>query len=273
MAAMSSSTARGAGSSYQGLPPNVTAADSGTADAPADAADAAAADAAANHHGRRMAERRVLGTLLPKDSIIRVRHARGTGPGRHAMQREFDGKPFPVRRSCVAAFEVQFERNFEWGCRGKIGGLKVGPGQADGGVHSWNGASLRVMWDGGGGAYAYVYVPAGSQHRQPAPLNEREKVGTDVFKADFRTAFLGTGWHRVEIGLLLNTFSKGKPNADGKLVFSVNGKTRTLNKIIWAMAPEHLVSSFVLGVFHGGGCRATRTSRSNYRNIRLYSWT
>ena len=223
-----------------------------------------------DHHGRKLAEGRLLGTLMP--GSLRVTHRPGTGPGNHALWRLFDGKPFPLRRGCVVAFDVRFEQGFEWGCRGKIGGLKVGHGPAEGGRHNWHAATLRIMWDAGGGAHAYVYVPSGSERRQPAPLDTVRDKGAEVFKADFRSAFAGRGWHRVELGLKVNTFTRNKPNPDGKLVMSIDGKTRELGKIIWAMAPDHVVEAFTLGVFHGGGCRATRTSHSNYRNIRAYSW-
>lgn len=213
----------------------------------------------------------VLATLV--SDAVRVTHRPGTGPGKHAYQRRFDDRPFPLNRGCVVTFEAKFDRGFEWGCRGKVGGLAVGPGRSDGGEHSKRGASLRLMWNKGGGAYAYVYVPSGTYDRQPAPLDERVPKGQSVFKEDFSRALVGAGWHTVSIGLKLNTVTrKGEAQADGELLFAIDGKERTLKGVVWRVFDTIKVESFVLGVFHGGGCRARRTSHSNYRNVKISAW-
>ena len=221
--------------------------------------------------GRRMfAEPRLLGVLVPHE--IKVRLKAGTGPGRHAFHKEFKGDPFPLKRGAVVNFDIRFERGFEWGCRGKVGGLFVGPGEADGGEHSKNGASLRLMWDAGGGAYAYVYVPRGSERSQPQPLDEPRKKGIDVFKDAYKRALVGTNWHRIKLGVKLNTFSKNRPNADGELLLSIDDKQRVLRNVIWRMREDFAVEQFVLSFFHGGPCRATRTSGAAVRDVHMYSW-
>lgn len=214
---------------------------------------------------------RLLGTLL--DGTVRVTHRPGSGPGRHAYQRVFRDAPFPVGgEGCVATFEAQFDRGFEWGCRGKVGGLSVGPGESGGGEHSRRGASLRLMWDEGGGAYAYVYVPSGTYGMQPAPLDERMPKGQAVFADDYRRALVGRGWHRVSLGVRLNSVGRDGPRADGELFFSVDGVERTLRNVVWRTSKELKIEEFTLGVFHGGGCRARRTSHSSYRNIQIHEW-
>lgn len=220
---------------------------------------------------RLLTEGRLLGTVLKGD--LRVKHARGTGPGRHALQRAFRGDPFPLKKGCVVKFDVKFEPGFEWGCRGKIGGLRIGPGNADGGEYSRDGASLRVMWDAGGGAYAYVYVPQGTHRLQPGPLSVKKKHGAEVFKEAFEDAFRGGDWHTITLGVKLNTMNKGsKPNADGVLLIGIGKTQRQLDNVVWRVHDAIDVDRFVLGVFHGGPCRATRTSFSNYRNVRVYDW-
>lgn len=217
-----------------------------------------------------MAEGRLLGTFLREET--KVKHSRGTGPGRHALQQSFRGDPFPLKRGCLVTFDVKFDPGFEWGCRGKIGGLRVGPGDAGGGEYSRDGASLRVMWDKGGGAYAYVYVPQGTHRMQPDPLAEKKRTGAGLFKEGFEGAFRGEGWHTVTLGLKLNAVRGGKPAADGVLLFGVDGSERRLDNVVWRVDDALDVERFVLGVFHGGPCKATRTSFSNYRNIRVYDW-
>ena len=230
-----------------------------------------AVTAAEYQAGRRMfAEPRMLGVLGPDELKVRIKA--GTGPGRHAFHREFKDDPFPLKRGAVVNFDVRFERGFEWGCRGKIGGLHVGHGKASGGEHSKNGASLRLMWDAGGGAYAYVYVPRGSEHSQPRPLDEHRPKGTDVFKEVFKRALVGTNWHRIKLGVKLNSFSKNRPNADGELLLSIDDKQRILRNVIWRTRDDIAVEQFVLSFFHGGPCRATRTSESAVRDVRVYSW-
>lgn len=234
---------------------------------------------AAAGHSRHMLAKKpsklgaLLATIVSNTAVVRVTHRPGSGPGKHAYQRKFDDRPFPLNRGCVVTFEAKFDRGFEWGCRGKVGGLKVGPGASDGGDHSRRGASVRLMWDRGGGAYAYVYVPSGTYDQQPSPLDERVRKGQSVFKEDFSRALVGTGWHTVAIGLKLNTVTRtGKAKADGELFFAIDGKERTLQGVVWRVYDTIKIENFVLGVFHGGGCRAQRTSHSNYRNIRVHSW-
>lgn len=233
----------------------------------------AAVEDESNAHpgGRRMiAEPRLLGVLM--GDTLTVRHRAGTGPGRHAFHKEFKNDPFPLKRGAVVRFDVRFDRGFEWGCRGKVGGLFVGPGSADGGEHSKNGASLRLMWDAGGGAYAYVYMPRGSEPLQPAPLDQRSRKGTSVFKDAFKRALVGTGWHTVQLGIKLNTVGKHEPNADGELLFSIDDKQRVLRNVVWRLRDNLAIEQFALSLFHGGPCRATRTSTSAVRNARVFSW-
>lgn len=220
--------------------------------------------------GRKLAAPRPLAVLL-RDKI-HVTHRRGTGPGNHALWRRFNDAPFPLHNGCVMSFDVKFEKGFEWGCRGKIGGLFVGPGEADGGERSKNGASFRVMWSSDGSAYGYVYVPKGSEDLQPPELAHFVIKGHDILKDKYRHAFARPNWHRVELGLKLNSFSRGRPNSDGELVLGVGGEKHHLKGVVWRLYEEIGIDAFTLGLFHGGPCKATRTSHSNVRNIVVYPW-
>lgn len=208
-------------------------------------------------------------TLL-RDEMTVV-HRPGTGPGKHALNKMFEGSPFPVRNGgLVAQFKVRFEEDFEWGCRGKIGGFGIGPGPADGGEHKANGASLRVMWNSGGGAFVYVYVPAGSERHQPPGLDRRARYGLLLFEREHRRAFEADTWHTVRLGLRLNTFDGDRPNNDGTLMLDIDGHQETQNHVIWRLRPEFAIEHFGFGIFHGGPCRATRTSRSAYKDLKIF---
>ncbi len=204
---------------------------------------------------------------------VKVTHRPGTGPGHHALNMMFTKAPFPIRSGgAVVTFNVLFVKPFEFGCRGKVGGFGVGPGAADGGEHSPNGASHRLMWDAGGGAFAYVYVPSGTERRQPPPLREHSAYGSSAFLDKFRGALRDGVWHRVTLGLKLNSFSGSKPNADGELLLGIDGNTQKLTRVIWRQFPGLAIEHFGLGVFHGGPCHATRTSYSEYTNIEIHEY-
>lgn len=213
----------------------------------------------------------LLGTVFGGTIDIAVPRGSGTNSstlGRHAYDRSFGGSPFPISSGgIIVSFDIQFAPGYEWGCRGKIGGVSVGTGDAGGGDFSDNGASARAMWDKDGGSYVYVYVPSGTASRQPAPVRPRGNNGGIVFQQNYRRAFKTGTWHRVDLGVKLNTPGQ----YDGRLLYAVDGRTSTLNDILWRKG-NYSIGRFFLGVFHGGGCEATRNSSMQVKNIRVYKW-
>lgn len=213
----------------------------------------------------------LVGTVYSGTINIRIQPGSGTGSsssGKHAYNRAFTGAPFPISSGgIILSFDINFGSGFEWGCRGKIGGLVVGTGKASGGQFSENGASLRAMWDRDGGSYVYVYVPSGTEDRQPAPVRPRGDNGGIVWQNQYRRVFRTNTWHRVDLGIKLNTPGK----YDGRLLYAVDGKTNVLNDVLWRKG-NYSIGMFALGVFHGGGCEATRQSNMSIKNIRVYKW-
>ena len=210
------------------------------------------------------------GTLIgvvDKGPIV-VNVVRGSGAeGSKGWARSYVRSPFPSRASVVVTFDILFHDNFEWSCRGKVGGVYVGTGSASGGNYSTDGASHRLMWDKNGGAFSYVYVPKGTQARQPAPLNEVWTMGVGVFEGEYNGALVANTWHRVGLGVKLNTVGK----SDGALMLSIDGKKRVLSGVLWRLSNLD-IRLFKLNVFHGGGCIATRDSALTVRNIELRAW-
>ncbi len=242
--------------------------------AAAAAASAAAAAASASSCSSRTSNHLFVGKpLATLAHHVKVTYRPGTGPGRHAFDATYSDGPFPIRQGgVVATFDALFAKGFEWGCRGKVGGFSIGPGASNGGDHSPNGASHRLMWDAGGGAYAYVYVPSGTERRQPEPLRQHGQFGVGVFAEHFRGALRAGAWHHVALGLKLNTFAGSKPNADGVLLLSIDGTAHLLRNVVWRQYPNLAVEDFALATFHGGPCEATRVSHSEFKNLEVFAW-
>lgn len=176
----------------------------------------------------------------------------------------------------IAKFAVKFNKGFEWGCRGKVGGFFIGPGQSSGKVHSVNGASHRLMWNEGGGAYAYVYVPKGTHELQTGRLRAVLEEGTD-FGRDYMTSIFPIDtWVNVEIGVKLNTMKdKKKPNADGKLWLKVGNKSLYNGAVVWRTRAKYIIERFGFNVFHGGPkrvCDAKRSSSMDIANVQIHKW-
>lgn len=183
----------------------------------------------------------------------------GSGAGSaHALSRSWPNKS---STGATVSYEVLFDPGFEWSCGGKLGGFFVGKGAASGCRHTGDGASFRIMWQRDGGAIAYVYVPTGTP--QPAVLMKKAACGTAVFASEFRAAFKTGVWHKVEIGLKLNTPGK----ADGEMWMSIDGKRAALSGVTWRKAAGLGVEKFDITTFHGGPCKASKTSSARFRNV------
>lgn len=209
-------------------------------------------------------QKRVIAVLEPGSLQAPIQPNSGAGSGVRSFQKTY---AFRHRGGMVVAFDIMFQPGFEWSCRGKVGGLHVGTGAASGGNYSTDGASHRLMWEGNGDAFSYVYVPLGSHARQPPELRRVLTYGQGVFKDDFRGALKAGTWHRVELGVRLNTVGR----SDGALLLGVDGKVRMLEGVLWRLQDLD-IRGFKINVFHGGGCTATRSSSLTIKNIVSREW-
>lgn len=214
--------------------------------------------------GQVRSQGRIIAVLEPGPMQVPIRPNSGAGSGVASS-----AKIYPLRRKggIVAAFDIFFQPGFEWSCRGKVGGLFVGTGAASGGRYSTDGASHRLMWEGNGDAFSYVYVPLNSYDRQPPALRRVRSYGQGVFEDDFRGALKTGVWHHVELGVRLNSVGR----SDGALLLSVDGKTRVLEGVMWRYQDLD-IQGFHINVFHGGGCLATRNSSLTLKNIETREW-
>jgi hypothetical protein len=193
------------------------------------------------------------GMLLAQQTIS-IRKGMGAG-----ASKAFD-KLWKMNRDAgmVVRFEVNAEK-LEFGCGGKIGGLSVGPGDSGGCKFSENGASLRIMWGRPpGGAFAYIYTPPGALDHQPKEI----KLNRVTRGKDQRAIKSGKA-----VYLQGNTVYR-----DGVLLFSIDGVDRKLDGVIWRQMPGLPVSMVSFGVFHGGGCVATRDSELGIRKVQRFEW-
>lgn len=231
---------------------------------------------------------RLLRVLQKEELVMTIWPGMGAG-GKHAKPDPLFQLSFGPNQSVVARFQVKFDTGFEWGCRGKVGGLFVGTGDASGGHSSEHGASARLMWDGPTRTgYAYVYVPEGSRHMQPQelrvppPSSDGKETGNHVWRNDpfLVGKFADHNWHDVALGIKLNSFTKGANNRDGALWLQIDGATKLLPGVVWRKRPGIGISKFQVRVFHGGpegppkkgGCDSTKTSTLRVRNVQLWSW-
>lgn len=142
---------------------------------------------------------------------------------------------------------------------GKLGGVFIGTGNADGGKYSPTGASFRLTFDDHGAGVAYLYPqvsrayagrdPPWSLLDQTAEVRAHAEVATGVHLfRDANDLRLAHGrWNDVELVCRLNTPGRH----DGLLQLTVNGATRALHTVRYRNDAA-LINEFRLGTFFGG---------------------
>lgn len=191
--------------------------------------------------------------------VLRVLYPRGSGNSHAGVA---GGCGFRAVPRCLPGtdvtleYAVRFPDTFRWSAGGKLPGLFVGDGHASGGRREARAASVRLMWQRGGYAIAYVYTPAGvsqpAAYRREAGGPPRE-YGDGLFKGA-RLRFRRGGWNTVVLRVRLNTFDeRGRPNSDGQLSLAVNGRVGTLaGGIVWRRYPDVKISEVTFSTFYGG---------------------
>ena len=220
---------------------------------------------------------------LPLDNALSAWRAGGIS-GRQRMHVEVkDGAPamrisYPARGHGSAAgvifyasprvlpatqawfsYRVFFQAGFPWRLGGKLPGLKIGTGDASGGVWSGTGASYRVMWREGGIAVAYVYYEVRDPRnfasravmRQDPSFDSIAHVtagGCDLWRAGGRMRFAAGQWNTVKLYCKLNTPGR----FDGVCELEVNGARSTYAKMRWRDDRATIGQVFFATWFGGG---------------------
>lgn len=206
--------------------------------------------------------------------VLRVEYPRGSGNFRGGGPR--GGCSFKARPHCVPAtdltfsYRVRFADSFQWSKGGKLPGIFVGSGEASGGHHSSNGASMRVMWQEGGQLIGYVYPPSGV--KQPAAY-ERAADGSKTGHGDglFKDAGLYVtkgDWNDIVVRVKLNSFDNdGKPNPDGVATLSVNGTPASLTGIVWRRKPSVKITHVNVVTFYGGKWKSPKSTYAEFTDF------
>lgn len=160
-------------------------------------------------------------------------------------------KLFPLNEATFG-YQVQFPKGFNFVKEIKLMGLVVGAIGASGGNHISNGASARIISREKGYCNAYVYVPK----NQSPHYTSMEGIVCDPVYGDrlWTSSFkLDQPWNDVAMYLKLNTFSPaGKPNFDGVISLTVNGKTETYSEMVWITKPGETINFLGVESFFGG---------------------
>lgn len=176
-------------------------------------------------------------------------------------------KGLPADRAMMS-FDVFFAPGWHFSKGGKFGGFMMGHGDASGYRHTDTASSHRIMWKENGGAISYIYPP--SNLKQEDPKLQASGCGIGYFHDLFPAGTLKVGaWNSVQIGVKLNTFTGGKPNADGVAVLTVNGTTGVLDNVRWTRSPDLRISSFAFNTFFGGPDPAVTDCTAYYRDFKL----
>ena len=180
----------------------------------------------------------------------------------------FSAIPCGMGRDEVSfSWDVFYPKGFDFARGGKHGGVLIGEGVASGYRHSETAATNRVMWQQLGGAIAYIYPPEGLKQEISKLTDEGHGVG--FFKEDFAGVLSHDRWHTVELGTKMNTFSRGKPNADGCSKLTIDGTTCEINNIRWSKSPDLKISRLDMNIFFGGPLPSPKRQVCYFKNFRM----
>ena len=192
--------------------------------------------------------------LTNNGEVLRVNYLKGS----YNPSADIDGgigfyaspKIFPTK-SVRLSYELYFADNFDPVKGGKLPGLFIGPPGASGGNHDDDNASCRIMWRRNLEAEAYVYTPCkqDSSYKKIPNIELNSTYGDSLWRGIFK--FKKGVWNKVDMVLTLNTITKGKENADGKLSLTINDKTQEYNKFKWTIT-DSIINGITFDTFFGG---------------------
>ena len=206
------------------------------------------------------------------EPVIKAYFKKGSGTSQHPHQ-DANGLAVSCQavagmRSCTVSFDIMFDpARWQWSKGGKIGGFFVGKGEASGGRHTPDGSSFRLMFQADGGAISYIYWPSGVP--QPGVPQAGRDFGEGYHKDVFAGVFVPGRWHRVTMGIKLNSFKGNTPAGDGRASLAIDGRVAKFDKVNWAPTPDATVASFDLAAFFGGPDPATVDSVFYAKNFKV----
>jgi len=173
-------------------------------------------------------------------------------------------------------YQLYFDDNFEPVLGGKLPGLYVAGGTnksdikgGSGGDHS-EVSTVRIMWRQKMAAETYVYLPYDltqdpSYEKIPGIIRNKE-YGDSLWRGEL--TFKYKAWNDVSIHVIMNTVGVN----DGLLEVTINGVTRSFNKLGWRQHDNYKVSFIDFETFFGGSTTDWATPIDTYtlfRNINI----
>jgi hypothetical protein len=199
----------------------------------------------------------------------------GAGSGTH-----FRAEPagFPASDVTVS-YDVFFSKTFDFVKGGKLPGVWGGLPGSGGGQWNDDGWSARVMFRDDGKVVAYVYMctDQGTYDGEKCALVRNQGPGFDAIAHHTNGAGIDLwrqtnlkmnagAWNSVSLRVKIN--DPGKSN--GLIALTVNGITKSFDKICWSKRPKK-ASGIVFSSWFGGGSKdyaPSKTQTADFRNIR-----
>lgn len=165
--------------------------------------------------------------------------------------------------AATLTYSVYIPEGFDFVKGGKLPGLNIGCAPNDcstGGAWSDTGGSFRPMFRERGACIGYMYAPlpgAGqgtfdAQHEEyKAVAKVKGVTGIDLWhgKSGADLQLRSGAWNSISISVRLNT--PGYP--DGAVALTVNGRTKSMDGILWRLNEASRINAVNFVVFFGGG--------------------
>jgi hypothetical protein len=165
--------------------------------------------------------------------------------------------------AATLSYSVYFPPDFDFVKGGKLPGVNIGCNPMDcstGGGWSDTGGSFRIMFREHGAAIGYMYMPLpgagpGAFEAQNAEYKAVGKVkstaGIDLWhgKNGGDLQLKPGSWNTVSISVRLNT----PGHSNGAVAVTVNGRTRSLDGILWRLNDNSKINAVNFVTFFGGG--------------------
>jgi len=198
---------------------------------------------------------------------------------------------FPSAKNIKLSYQLYFDKTFDPQLGGKLPGIYMGPPGASGGRHSNDNASCRIMWrtfanqyikaemeelnnkkikiempskdemkklkeqamiDGEIECEAYVYNSddQDESYSQIPGFVPNEKFGDSLWRGVMK--FKKNQWNKIDIDVVMNTYTNGKANKDGVLSITINGNNFRYDKMKWTENKCN-IEGITFDTFFGGG--------------------
>ena len=212
------------------------------------------------------------------DGVLRMKYVKNKHGATSGVKiSALPGGKFPAEK-LEFGYDVYFPPNFGWVKGGKLPGVCIGVGKtcATGGDWKQNQGSARFMWRSKDGKNAYIigylYLPVGGNFkkayaRQGAGYKKvtdpGDRTGHDLWHGELP---INRGWNSLRMKIQMNTPER----ADGVFEIEVNGKTRTVNDVMWRDNSKVKINMMNFVTFFGGGSSSWDSKVDTYTKYKNF---